>query len=54
MRAVSRSLRKGERIIEKAAKKNDKLADYDEKIRDPAIRELHRLKKKGGLQKKKG
>lgn len=31
MRKVSRQMRKGEKIIEKAAKKNDKLADYDEK-----------------------
>lgn len=37
MRKVSKDLRKGERIIEKAAKKNDRLADYDEKVRDPII-----------------
>ncbi len=37
MRKVSRQIRKGEKIIEKAARKNDQLADYDEKVRDPMI-----------------
>jgi hypothetical protein len=46
MRKVSRELRKGERLIEDATKKNDKLADYDERVRDPEIAELKRLKKK--------
>jgi len=31
MRVVSKQIRKGEKIIEKAAKKNDKLANYDER-----------------------
>lgn len=46
MRAVSREIKKGERVIDKAVKKNDKLADYDEKVRDPAIKKLHKLEKK--------
>ena len=46
MRAASKELRKGERTIERAARKNDKLADYDEKVRDPAIKKLHKLEKK--------
>ena len=45
MRRVSKDLRKGERIIEKAAKKNDKLADYDEKVRDPLIAKAKKMKK---------
>jgi hypothetical protein len=47
MRAVSRQLRKGEKTIEKAAKKNDKLANYDEKVRDPQIAAYKKMKKKG-------
>ncbi len=45
MRKVSKEIRKGERIIESAAKKNDRLADYDEKIRDPQIAAFKKLKK---------
>jgi hypothetical protein len=45
MRVVSKQLRKGEKIIEGAARKNDKLADYDEKVRDPQIKKLHKLEK---------
>lgn len=37
MRRVSKEIRKGEKTIEKAVRKNDKLADYDEKVRDPLI-----------------
>jgi len=47
MRKVSREIRKGEHIIERAAKKNDKLADYDEKVRDPLIAKAKKMKKKG-------
>lgn len=47
MRKVSRQLRKGEKIIERAAKKNDKLADYDEKVRDPIMAKYKKMKKKG-------
>ena len=46
MRVVSKQLRKGEKIIEKAAKKNDRLADYDEKVRDPIIAKCKMKKKK--------
>jgi hypothetical protein len=37
MRKVSRTIRKGEHIIERAVKQNDRLADIDEKERDPII-----------------
>lgn len=50
MRKVSRLIRKAENISEKAAKKNDKLADFDEKHRDPIIKKA----KKAGLTSKKG
>lgn len=46
MRKVSREIRKGEKIIERAAEKNDKLADYDEKFRDPMITKYKKLKRK--------
>ena len=49
MRKVSKEIRKGEHLIERAAKKNDKLADYDEKVRDPLIAKckgMHSKKKK--------
>jgi hypothetical protein len=44
MRKVSRQIRKGEKLIESAAKKNDKLADYDEKVRDPIIARAKKMK----------
>jgi len=47
MRKVSKQIRKGEKIIEKAARKNDKLANYDEKVRDPIIEKYQKMKKKG-------
>ncbi len=46
MRKVSASIRKGEKIIDKAVKKNDKLADYDEKVRDPEIKAYKAMKGK--------
>lgn len=50
MRKVSKQIRKGEKIIEKAARKNDKLANYDEKVRDPIIEKYQKMKKKGCKQ----
>lgn len=47
MRAVSRDIKKGEKVIDKAVKKNEKLADYDEKVRDPEIAAYKKMKKKG-------
>jgi len=34
---VSKPLKKAEKIIKKAEKSNNKLADYDERVRDPLI-----------------
>lgn len=47
MRKVSKTIRQGEKIIEKAAKKNDKLAIYDERVRDPMIDKYKKMKKRG-------
>ena len=43
---VSKPLRKAERIIKKAERSNDKLADYDEKVRDPLIAKCKKAKHK--------
>ena len=34
---VSKPIRKAEKILKKAEKSNNKLADYDERVRDPLI-----------------
>jgi len=44
MRKVTKKIRKAESVLKKAEKENVRLADYDEKVRDPLIK---RLKKKG-------
>ena len=45
MRRVSKDLRKAETTIKRAEKKNDKLADYDQKVRDPMIDKYKKMKK---------
>ena len=48
MRAkVSKPLRKAISIEKKALKDNEKLADYDERVRDPQIKKLKKLEKRG-------
>ena len=59
MRKVTREIRHAERDIKKgnkgkalkelkvAAKKNSKLADYDEHVRDPEIARYKKMKRKG-------
>ena len=44
MRKVTKKIRSAESTLKKAEKENVKLADYDEKVRDPLIK---KLKKKG-------
>lgn len=34
---VTKPIRKAEKILKKAEKSNEKLADYDERVRDPII-----------------
>lgn len=46
MRGVTKQIRKAESTLKKAEKKNMKLADYDERVRDPQIKKLHKLEKK--------
>lgn len=39
-------LRKAESLVKKAEKSNAKLADYDERVRDPQIKKLKAIQKK--------
>lgn len=41
---VGKPLKKAEKLVRKAEKNNSKLADYDEKVRDPII---EKARKKG-------
>lgn len=59
MRGVTRQMKRAEhdvkvgkpkaaiKVLHKAEKKNAKLADYDERVRDPEIAKYHKIKKKG-------
>jgi len=40
-------LKKAEKLVKKAEKSNSRLADYDERVRDPEIEAYKKLKKKG-------
>jgi hypothetical protein len=42
---VSKPIKKAEKILKKAERSNDKLADYDEKVRDPLIAKCKKAKK---------
>jgi hypothetical protein len=46
MRKVSREIHSAETVLKHAEKKNNKLADYDEKVRDPIIEKYKKIKKK--------
>ena len=46
MRKVTKRIRKAESTLKAAEKENTRLANYDERVRDPEIKELHQLKKK--------
>ncbi len=48
MRKVTKDIRKAESTLKTAEKKNMKLADYDEKVRDPMIKKYKQMKKKKG------
>jgi hypothetical protein len=47
MRKVTKDIRKAETTLKKAEKKNVKLANYDEKVRDPEIMAYKKMKAKG-------
>ncbi len=42
---VTKPIRKAEKILKKAEHANMKLANYDEKVRDPIIERAERMKK---------
>ena len=42
---VGKPLKKAETLVKKAEKSNAKLADYDEKVRDPIIAKAKKMKK---------
>ena len=43
---VTKPIRKAESILKKAEHANMKLADYDERVRDPMIAKFKKLRKK--------
>ena len=47
MRNVTKKIRKAESTLKKAEKENQRLANYDEKVRDPMIEKYKHMKKKG-------
>jgi len=49
---VSRPIKKAEGILEKAYRSNQKLADYDERVRDPAMKKLKKLEHSHPKRKK--
>lgn len=42
---MGKPLKKAETLVKKAEKNNAKLADYDEKVRDPEIAAYKKIKK---------
>lgn len=46
MRQVTKKIRKAESQLKKAERQNMKLADYDERVRDPKMKDYERIKKK--------
>ena len=48
MRKVTKKIRTAEGMLRKAEKENTKLADFDERVRDPQIKKLKKMEKKKG------
>jgi hypothetical protein len=46
MRKVTKKIRRAESTLKKAEKENARLADYDERVRDPMIAKYKKMKKK--------
>lgn len=44
---VGKPLKKAERLVKKAERSNARLANYDERVRDPQIEAFKKMKKKG-------
>ena len=51
---VTKPIRKAESILKKAERSNMRLADFDEKVRDPQIKKLKKLESKSHEKAKKG
>jgi len=51
-RQVTKPIRKAEKILKKAEHANMRLANFDEKVRDPEIKAYHKLKVKNGKSHK--
>ena len=47
---IGKPLKKAEKLVKKAEHANSKLADYDEKVRDPKIEAYEKMKKKRSEQ----
>jgi hypothetical protein len=47
MRKVTKKIRRAESTLKKAEKENERLANYDEHVRDPQIEKYKKMKKKG-------
>jgi hypothetical protein len=47
MRKVTKKIRKAESTLKKAEKENEKLANIDQKVRDPEIKAYKKMKKEG-------
>lgn len=45
MRKVTKKIRKAESTLKKAEKENMKLANYDERVRDPMIKKCKKMKR---------
>jgi hypothetical protein len=43
---VGKPLKKAEKLVHKAERANSKLANYDEKVRDPQIKKLKKIEKR--------
>ena len=48
MRKVTKKIRKAESTLKSAEKENMRLSNYDERVRDPEIKKLHKLEKNKG------
>jgi hypothetical protein len=46
MRRVTKKIRNAESVLKKAEKENTRLANYDERVRDPQIEKYKKMKKK--------
>ncbi len=44
MRKVTQKIRSAESVLHKAEKENSRLANYDERVRDPKIRKYEKMK----------